>query len=94
VQYLDEVDATINLLAGIVEQAKLDATGKSLRSGGFTPINNTGRLKIPTTCQGTYEPHRAMVCAREFLASVEAKLLDYDHPTAGDVAHIVMEVIS
>jgi hypothetical protein len=88
VQYLDDVDATIYLLAGIVEQARLDATGRSLRRG-----NNQHAIGT-RTCSATYEPHRAMVCAREFLACVMERVNDLDRPTAGDIAHIVMEVIS
>ena len=78
VEYVNEVGAAVNLLAGIVEQAKKDASSLSLQP--------------PFTCPIDY-PHNCRRCARKFLAALDAKIQESPHMRVYELAETVLEII-
>jgi hypothetical protein len=69
------------LLEGVVERAKMDAEGFSSNWG------------IPHTCPATEQPHRAMVCARDFLSKIDEFLRENPEPSGSDIVQAILEVI-
>jgi hypothetical protein len=83
---MDEYEAGVCLLAGIIEQANLDATGVSTRF-------MTQRHKPMTArCKATGHYHLAKDCAAEFLAKVQGQVGELRKPTVEDLAQIILEV--
>jgi len=78
VEYVNEVGAAVNLLAGIVEQAKKDATMHTLQP--------------PFTCPIDY-PHNCRRCAREFLAMLDAEIQENPKMRVYELAETVLEII-
>jgi hypothetical protein len=68
------------LLAAVVERARLDAKGARCKGD------------VGSICAASIHKHRAMVCANEFLLSMN-KAISYDgRPTTGDIVQAYLEV--
>jgi hypothetical protein len=78
VHYVNEVGALVNLLAGVVEQARKDATMHTVQP--------------PTTCPIDY-PHSCRRCAREFLAALDAEIQASPKMQVYELAQTVLEII-
>jgi hypothetical protein len=78
-EFVNEVGALVNLLAGVVEQAKKDA--------------NSITVQPPKTCPIDY-PHSCRRCARDFLEQLDAKIRDNPKMQVYELAETVLEIIA